>query len=963
MDEQTFSQRNALDKISISTPKFEGFKNNNIKNNITNQNVENEQNEPFKNDNSPLKERIIFSEKKNVKKILIDFKISNSSDNKKNLIFSNFRNIKKEKKNSEKQISFDEKSENYLFTNDMIDNNSNKKDINKNNSKNLGSIISNNKKENDESFNYDLPLEMDKSSEIFNLATSKIEIKHNLNNLCDSTKFQEYNYNNILINSKNKENNINKISINIKKNNNINYLNIKENNSNDRSKKYFSFDGENQISEENKTDKTVNNMDNVKKQNELNNCINQQNQQLNLENDNQNEILDSNKIINISNDINEKEINLIEKIDISNKNENKKVNIIISTPKKEIKKNFTKLLESEEKSSKRYSIQREKKLINKNLIGYLAFNSSNSIQSKNSIICDDSFSYKNNRDNSKLSELNPSKKLILDNINDSIDKLSKTNKINMINNKRIKNDFNNIKNNTIEMKDNKDISIDLQFNNYLNRSRNLNNNIKNCFTKNEKVLKFINKNKTLPSKVNNNLQNTFNSFIDLNKISKVKNRHTIKYSRKHEKNISSLNTYSNSIKNNFFRSRNGTIECSNTSESINLYNSINLNDNNISSKILFNKKSNTLKTIPIEKKLNIIKVNKMKNIQKNKSIKKSMEKFNTYFNNNIYDSLPFANSTKFLKIKNKVLYTLNLDNKDEINKQNFIHKTSKINYINYLKNKIESLKRINHERLSSYENKKNYRKNELKKNIFIKNKIPKIKISLDPNLKKKLNLIKNENNIKNPNKIKKYNSRNYNNDQNLYTKYYTNQNIYKAKYSNIATKTLKGIKQSNIQINKLNDYNKKISKIPISNKDKNINNIYSKKNKIKNIEYYRDHIIKHNIIENKLNKKSLALKQKSNYFNSVEIKPNVNIIDQDIIKLTIIRNNANNKISQAFSVTLGKNENNKYNSHINDIDKSNKKTIINVNQYYPNYYISSNNPDKTIEESNKNNNIFNSNFL
>ena len=355
MDEQTFSQRNALDKISISTPKFEGFKNNNIKNNITNQNVENEQNEPFKNDNSPLKERIIFSQKKNVKKILIDFKISNSSDNKKNLIFSNYRNIKKEKKNSEKQISFDEKSENYLFTNDMIDNNSNKKDINKNNSKNLGSIISNNKKENDESFNYDLPLEMDKSSEIFNLATSKIEIKHNLNNLCDSTKFQEYNYNNILINS---NNNINKISINIKKNNNINYLNIKENNSNDRSKKYFSFDGENQISEENKTDKTINNMDNVKKQNELNNCINQQNQQLNLENDNQNEILDSNKIINISNDIYEKEINLIEKIDISNKNENKKVNIIISTPKKEIKKNFTKLLESEEKSSKRYSIQR-----------------------------------------------------------------------------------------------------------------------------------------------------------------------------------------------------------------------------------------------------------------------------------------------------------------------------------------------------------------------------------------------------------------------------------------------------------------------------------------------------------------------------------------------------------------------------------------------------------------------------
>ena len=100
-------------------------------------------------------------------------------------------------------------------------------------------------------------------------------------------------------------------------------------------------------------------------------------------------------------------------------------------------------------------------------------------------------------------------------------------------------------------------------------------------------------------------------------------------------------------------------------------------------------------------------------------------------------------------------------------------------------------------------------------------------------------------------------------------------------------------------------------------------------------------------------------KQKSNYFNSVDLKQPIIKIDQDIIRYSIIRNNNNNKVSQVISVTIG-NNNEKIIPNINN-DKENKskiigfkKTIINVNQYYPNYYINTNNIDKNIDEQTKN---------
>ena len=937
-DQVAFSPHNLSDKIAISTPKFEGVRSLNAKNNKNqDSNLEIDKLNLFENEQKSIKNKIIFSEKKKENKYNIDYKINNSTDNKKyfSSIFHNYQKMKKDNINRQKQISFDEKSDNYLFTNE----------------------INNNKKENEnnnDSFNYDLPLEMDKSSEIFNFNNFNLNQQKN-----ENSKFQEYNYNynNIFNNDKSV-----KMPINIRKINNSLNLNNKIV-SKEKNKKYFSFDGENQISEENKLDKSKDkedkednenkditdkdNIDNIKNNN---NHENENKLELKLFEENGNGI-DSEHIINISNNFNQNEsahndlnnnshIIDYKKYNINEIKEN--INIepnskkIIFTPKKEYISKL-KLLKSEDKSSfsKNSSIKREKKLINKNLIGYLAFNTSNSIQSKSSILYDDSFSYiskkkDKNKDKEKDKQNN--------NINDSIDKLNKNKKISITksNSKKIK-----------PMQNFTEATINLQFNNYLNRSRNLtmNNNIKKCFTNNEKVYRFIAKNKTLPSKNSNYSQNSFNSFIDLknyNKISKVKNKNIIKFCPKfkHEKNISTLNVYknnNNTIKNNFIQSRNNGIEFSNTFDDNNnshkLYYTINLN-NNKSNEILIDKRNNTLKNISYP---HVIKVNKI-NTNQNNNIKKDINKIAASLNSNqIYTKLPFTNSSKVLKIKNKMLYSLNIENKDTIKKKNYIHKTSKITSINNLKNRIESFKKMNKERLSSYENLNNINNlnnlniniNESKKEIFNKKKIvQKNKISLDKNIKNKLNLMKTNNN-------KMIKSRNYNNS------------IIQKKYlTSFPSQTLKETNHFKLPTFQ----NDKLIHIPFSSKTKN-----NKMNHSKN----KKSIIDKNInIKNKINKK-INIKQKTNYFNSVDIKQSsINKINQDIIKYSIIRNNHNNQVSNVISVTIGNNIDkeipNINNNYVNSRNENFKKTIINVNQYYPNYYINTNNLDKNIHIQSKN---------
>lgn len=947
---QIFSPKNIKDKNNISTPKFEGFNYLNTKNKV----FENSENDPSynsKSDNKSIKERIIYSEKKKEKNNYIKYKISNSTDNKVyfSSIFHNDQKLKKELVNSKNQISFDQKSDNYLFTNEKNNNklpNSNSNKILYNIKKMNLLILNNDKIENDESFNYDLPLEMDKSSEIFNFTLPQEKPTPNLEN----TKFKEYNYNNnISINPNNKNKNISKITINIKKTNKHSDDNkIKVN---EASKIYFSFDGGNQTSEDNnKIDKNIENIDNSKintitkndfhiLQMEDNNNIDSHKKNLMS---NKSEHIETN-ILNISH----KQVNLAEdKKEISNDINNDSIKNIIYTPKKEDKKD--KILQSEDNiPSKGYSIQKEKKLINKNLIGYLAFNF-NSSNSKSSI--DDSFSYRNNRDNSRLSDINPSKALFFDNTNESIEKLNKKD-IKDYRSKKIKKSSIEHKNASSENQksDSKEISINLQFNNYLNRSRNLyNNNNKNSFISNEKIFNFFIKNKTLPNKTSNSSQNSlnsFNSFIDLKNINshnafKIKNKGTIKFFPKHEKNTSSLNFFKNNslTSNNSLKSRNNLIEYSNTSDDKNLYYTININDNK-SNRILIDKRNNTLKTIHYPKALKIIKVNKAINKNSNNSLKQVMNKADNNLKNNLYSKLPFANSSKMLKIKNRTLYSLNIETKDKINGQHFFHKTIKISHTNNLKNKIESFKRINQNKqqiLTSKENLNSFNKNESKKGVFNKKKIiNKNKISLDENLKKKMNLNKSKKikNIKKDKNSINFNKRNL--KESNYLQFSTSQNdkLFELK------------KQLTINREKINNYINNNNHLLMINK--NTNN----KNKIKNMNIHKDCPIKNINKNNQINKKIL-IKQKANKFNPIDIKPSFNMMSKEIIKYSILRNNQNNKVSSVISITLGEkknkldnNKNNqKSNINWNNLKNDNfKKTIINVNQYYPNYYISANN--------------------
>ena len=823
-------------------------------------------------------------------------------------------------------------------------------------------------------------MELDKSSDIFNFRQSQGKLMQCLNNINENTKFQEFKYNNLFINSFNKEKNLNKIHINIKKEKK-NYDDDNKIKINEQSKKFFSFDGENQISEENKIDKSKDNNDNLRNNNIIKNDIH-----ILTTDNNNNNCFDSpikNKNNNfVQKDSNNTNINSKNLNNFNNNNDSKKN---IYSPTKKFKLKINKILLSEEKMpSKGYSIQREKKLLNKNLIGYLTFNSSISIQSKSSIIYDDSFSCKNIPEKPKISDKNSSKLLIFNNMNDSIDKINKKKIIkNNINNK-IKNIKKNKANkysiHTLDNNISKEISINLKFNNYLNRSRNLtnNSNIRKSFTKNERVFKFIMKNKTLPKKNFNNSQNSFNPYIDLsnyNKISKLKNKNTIKFFPKlpkHEKNISSLNLFNkNTIKKKFTNSRNSCLEYSNTSDEQNLYYTINDNKSN---GLLIDKRNNTLKSIPFPNKSNLIKVNKKKVNNKNNYIKKVINKIenNLALNSNIYNKLPFANSSKVLKIKDRNLYSLNIEIQDKSIKSNNIHKTS--NYINNLKNKMGILKAIKKERLGSYENRSNLNLDKSKKEFFNKKKINnnKNKISLDAHIKKKLNLIKSNNNyLKKENNNNKLNIRNNKNNQKLFKKFFintnTNQNKHYTSFQNQNFKFSKNLKLETFQNDKNFDYNKQITNIPFTSKAKNINKekidinytnikkINNSRNKIKNNNNNKVRI-KNNLTNNRINKKK-ALKQKTNYFNSVEIKPPLSFINQDIIKYSILRNNQNNAISKVISVTLGKdnynfiNEKNNNNNQIDNndlkIDKY-KKTIINVNQYYPNYYINTNNVNKKM---------------
>ena len=136
--EKSYSYRNFLEQLIISTPKFQGFKHFNMKNSI---NIEN--NNSYEDNNSIVEKRNFLSEKRRENKSYINInKTSKSNDKKKyfNSIFSRYFKLIINKKNNNfaQEISFDGKSYNYFSSNKNICIVNNKSDIK--NNKNINNI-------------------------------------------------------------------------------------------------------------------------------------------------------------------------------------------------------------------------------------------------------------------------------------------------------------------------------------------------------------------------------------------------------------------------------------------------------------------------------------------------------------------------------------------------------------------------------------------------------------------------------------------------------------------------------------------------------------------------------------------------------------------------------------------------------------------------------------------------------
>jgi len=122
-----------------------------------------------------------------------------------------------------------------------------------------------------------------------------------------------------------------------------------------------------------------------------------------------------------------------------------------------------------------------------------------------------------------------------------------------------------------------------------------------------------------------------------------------------------------------------------------------------------------------------------------------------------------------------------------------------------------------------------------------------------------------------------------------------------------------------------------------SSKNLNVNKIYDNSSKL----YKKNQ-------NNSYRNKSSKIRELLNEDNINNINNNGKY--EDIIKLSILRNNMNNQISKEFSVVVG--DSNKKLIEVNNVDSKsknnkdsnllsndNKRTIINVNQFYPSYFI------------------------
>ena len=360
-----------------------------------------------------------------------------------------------------------------------------------------------------------------------------------------------------------------------------------------------------------------------------------------------------------------------------------------------------------------------------------------------------------------------------------------------------------------------------------------------------------------------------------------------------------------------------------------------------------------------------------KNISQNKKNKKKyiyQYKLNKNDNNSTYNkpnNLVFNHNNK-TKMENKnEFYNNNSNNNinqyDSIdNKKNYNHLLTDYNSNN---NNMNNFVNANNSSNSLLHVKRNSRFNRIKVNII--NRHHKITTSpcLSYNINQNNNYWKIYKKPKNCCLLNKFNNDidkfNYNNKQNG--------------YNNRGNSQFNSFKENKIVNNYTEENNSTITNGYLKTQNNNyytINNnlnIDLDKQELNKTQHLNYNKIYHN--SNKLNKKNNSFKNKSNErreLRSLSIKNkeveiennNKSNINEDIIKLSIMRNNLNNQIIKEFSVVVGEGKNVKENKNTNgmsivsqEINTNNqnlssndsKKTIINVNQYYPSYFINTNN--------------------
>ena len=379
------------------------------------------------------------------------------------------------------------------------------------------------------------------------------------------------------------------------------------------------------------------------------------------------------------------------------------------------------------------------------------------------------------------------------------------------------------------------------------------------------------------------------------------------------------------------------------------------------------------------KNLNLNKNNLKKNINfnYNKQNKKGKNKFKIF--NTISENSNRRNNLVFNNTHNKKNMI--------IKKNNNLNYNNNCNKYRYLYNNHDHLKKELNSNYSKIENfiNINNSSNSLKSNSIKVNIVKKhCKMITSPILysytNTKNNFWKIYQKPKNSCLLNKFSQdySNNNNETNNNNKDYTKNSNGKSQFISYKKNNFHIFKKNNnnstyLPNNCLNNIRKDYNTIYNDNTKKE-NNIIQALNQNK-IYQNSDKIYKKNkniIYENEIRELFSLEKYKTNKENK-QINKDKIISNEDIVKLSILRNNFNNQIVKEFSVVVGDetiNNNNENENDLNEINsienKSeniskefplsclNKKTIINVNQYYPSYYISnSNEVMKNIKDESK----------